>query len=258
MPSLPKAAAGSPLDPSSGESSPGRELQRLDEQKRWFLRMTSHELRTPLNSIIGFSEILAREQSVQPGSPQYREYAGHILASGQKLLRLVNQLIEMGRLQNMAAELEPVSEPLDHVIDDVIDTLADQIAARGQRVVVEGQGALPSALADPAAVRTIVNNLIDNAITFGPEGGEVRVRAIRRGGKVELEIEDDGPGLNAADVPRLLRPFEQGEDALNRANGGAGLGLAVVKMLARSMQGGLRLVCEPGCGLKAVVTLPAG
>ncbi|MBS0412246.1 MAG: HAMP domain-containing histidine kinase, partial [Proteobacteria bacterium] len=182
-----------------------RRPNNLDDAKRSFLRMVSHELRTPLNSIIGFSEIIASELCGPLGSPQYKEYAEHVRQSGHKLLRLVNQVLEIARLEGHVTDLNLVSEPLDHAVDDALDMLREDIAARKANVVVLNQGHLPAVTADPRGLRTILVNLIQNAVTFSPEGGEVRVRAVARLGRVEIEIEDDGEGIDEREIPRLLR-----------------------------------------------------
>jgi signal transduction histidine kinase len=246
--------------PSLSESRAALQAARragmLDEQKRSFLRMVSHELRTPLNSIIGFSEIIAKELCGPLGSPQYKEYAEHVRLSGHKLLRLVNQVIEIARLEGHVTDLELTAEPLDHAIDDALDSLREEIGQRRVTVTVEGEGSLPAVMADPRGLRTVVVNLLQNAVTFSPEGGQVRIRATRRLGRVDLEIEDDGEGVEEADIPRLMRPFEQGEAALTRSIEGAGLGLPIVSLLCTAMHGTLRLISAPGHGLKAVVALP--
>jgi len=235
-----------------------RRAGALDEQKRSFLRMVSHELRTPLNSIIGFSEIIAKELCGPLGSPQYKEYAEHVRLSGHKLLRLVNQVLEIARLEGHVTDLDLSPEPLDHAVDDTLDTLREEISQRRVTVRVEDEGALPSVVADPRGLRTVLANLLQNAIAFSPEGGEVRIRAVRKLGRVDIEIEDDGEGVDEADVPRLLRPFEQGEAALTRSTEGAGLGLPIVDLLCTAMRGTLRIVSRPGHGLKAIVALPPG
>jgi len=247
---------GSLFSAAPEPSDPGRRAS-IEAQKRSFLRMVSHELRTPLNSIIGFSEIISKELCGPLGSPQYKEYADHVRQSGLKLLRLVNQILEIARLDGQATDLAPIPEPLDHAIDDALDGLREEISARNVRVVVEDEGNLPPVVADPRGVRTVLNNLIQNAVTFTPENGEVRIRAHRLLGWVRIQIEDDGEGVNPADIPRLLRPFEQGQNALTRTTEGAGLGLPIVVLLCRAMGGTLRLISEPGRGLRAEVILPS-
>src|SRR5271168_431600 len=169
--------------------------------------MVSHELRTPLNSIIGFSEIISKELCGPLGSPQYREYAEHVRQSGLKLLRLVNQVLEIARLEGHVTDLDVSSEDLDHAIDDVLVGLREELGAHQVRVTVPDQGRLPCVLADPRGLRTILTNLLQNAIAFSPEGGEVRIHARRLLGRVEILIEDDGEGVEASDIPRLLKPF---------------------------------------------------
>jgi len=235
-----------------------RRPANLDDQKRSFLRMVSHELRTPLNSIIGFSEIIATELCGPLGSPQYKEYAEHVRQSGHKLLRLVNQVLEIARLEGHVTDLNLVSEPLDHAVDDTLDSLREEIRARRIDVQVADEGTLPAVTADPRGLRTILTNLLQNAITFSPEGGQVRITAVHRPGRVEIRIADDGEGMDEADIPRLLRPFEQGESALTRSTEGAGLGLPIVNLLCRAMRGTLRLSSPPGQGLTAIVALPPG
>src|SRR6185312_4263882 len=120
---LPSSLLSAVRSPADSEPSPKARRGTLDAQKRAFLRVVSHELRTPLNSIIGFSEILSKELCGPMGSPQYVEYANHIRQSGLKLLKLVNQVLEIARLEGRATDLEPIAEPLDHAVDDVLEGL---------------------------------------------------------------------------------------------------------------------------------------
>jgi signal transduction histidine kinase len=229
----------------------------LDDNKRSFLRMVSHELRTPLNSILGFSEIISQELYGPLGAPQYKEYAGIIRSSGQRLLKLVNQVIEIARLEGHAMDLTPHSEALDHALDDVLDGLREEIAARRTVVEVLDEGALPMVMADARGLRTVLTNLIQNACAYSPEGSRVTISARREDAEVEIRVVDCGPGLDPADIPRLLRPFEQGDNALTRRSEGAGLGLPIVDLLCQAMEGRLKLASTPGGGLTAVVRLPA-
>jgi len=255
---MPMTASLLPAEPDpSFETGPRLRRRLLDEQKRSFLRMVSHELRTPLNSIIGFSEIISKELAGPLGSPQYREYAEHVRQSGLKLLRLVNQVLEIARLEGHVTDLDLIPELLDHAVDDVLDALREEINQRALRVTVEDEGHLPGVIADPRGLRTVLTNLMQNAITFSPEGGQIRIRARRLLGRVEIEIEDQGDGIDPQEIPRLLEPFEQGENALTRSTEGAGLGLPIVALLCRAMRGALRLASAPGQGLRAEVSLPA-
>ncbi len=246
-----------PLTKDSPDVPARRPAVSIEEQKRSFLRMVSHELRTPLNAVIGFSEILSSELYGPLGAPQYKDYAEMIRQSGLKLLQLVNQILEIARLEGQVLDLDVRREPLDHAIDDVLVLLGEEKSARGVRIVVEDEGRLPPVSADPKGVRTIFQNLLQNAVTFSPDGGTVRVRARRKGEAVEIEVQDEGDGIEPSEIPRILRPFEQGENALTRSTHGAGLGLPICALLASAMGGSLRLRSRPGRGLTACVTLPA-
>lgn len=230
----------------------------MDERKRSFLRMVSHELRTPLNSILGFSEILTAELYGPLGSPQYKEYAGIIHGSGQKLLKLVNQVLEIARLEGRTVEFDAASEALEPALDDALASLEPDLAARRVRVEVEGRGQLPLVSADGRGLRTVLTHLLHNAVVFSPEGGCVRVSARPRDGAVDILIRDEGDGVDPAELQRLMAPFEQGENALTRKAEGAGLGLPIADMTCAAMGGRLKLCSAPGEGLTAEVRLPAG
>lgn len=229
----------------------------LDEAKRAFLRTVSHELRTPLNAIIGFSEILAGELYGPLGAPQYKEYALHVRESGYKLLRLINQVLEIARLQGQAIDMTLEPQPLDHVMDDVRDRLDEELRTATVRLAVIDEGRLPTVLGDARGVRTLLYNLVQNAVLHGGSGGLVEISARRRGGWIDIEVRDHGPGVEPAELSRMLAPFEQGDGALTRTSQGAGLGLPIARLLAETMGGQLGLASTPGEGLVAVATLPA-
>jgi signal transduction histidine kinase len=251
----PAASSQLPHSADSPQRPTSRAQQALDDRKRSFLRLASHELRTPLNSILGFSEILASELYGPLGAPQYREYAEIIQGSGQKLLKLVNQVLEIARLESRTQALDLRPEPLEPAVDEVIFALKDELASHGVSVRVIGRGEMPLVLADPWGLRTVLTNLIQNALVFSPPGGEVRVRAAALERRVDICVEDDGEGVDPADLPRLMQPFEQGENALVRRTEGAGLGLAICELTCRAMGGRLKLHCKPGSGLTATVRL---
>jgi signal transduction histidine kinase len=227
-------------------------IRALEEQKRAFLRLVSHELRTPLNSILGFSEILSAELYGPLGAPQYKEYAEIIQGSGKKLLKLVNQVLEIGRLEGLELDLRP--EALEPALDDAIASAAGDFT-RGVEPVVADHGDLPLVLADPWGLRTVLTHLLQNAALFAPDDGEVRLRAEVADGHVDVFVEDDGEGVDPADLPRLMRPFEQGQNALARRAQGAGLGLTICESTCGAMGALLVLQSEPGKGMSARVRL---
>jgi signal transduction histidine kinase len=246
-------------DPDSADRRAAANERRrlaLDDRKRSFLRMVSHELRTPLNAVIGFSEILSHELYGPLGNPQYKEYAGIVHESGMKLLKLVNQIVEIARLEGHVTDIEMTPEPLDEALDDVIDGLRAEIRRRDVIVHVVNQGALPAVIADSRGLRTMLTNLLQNAVTHSPAGGVVHVAAGKIGGEIEITIRDQGPGVESAELPRLLQPFEQGGSALTRSNEGVGLGLPIVDLLSRAMGGQLKLSSSLGAGFLARLILP--
>jgi len=257
---MPPAAdpANAPETPPEAPAADARRARRrsgvavLEEQKRAFLRLVSHELRTPLNSILGFSEIISAELYGPLGSPQYKEYADIIRMSGKKLLKLVNQVLEIGRLEGVELEVGP--EAIEPAFDAAVSGAAGDFARGVHPHIVEGPN-LPLVLADPWGLRTVLTHLVQNAAAFSPDDGEVRLRAEVRAGWVDLFVEDDGEGIDAAELPRLMRPFEQGENALVRRVEGAGLGLPICELTCRAMGARLALTSEPGKGLVAKISL---
>lgn len=223
--------------------------------RRSFLRMMSHELRTPLNSIIGFADILSSELYGPLGAPQYRDYARIIGVSGERLLNLVNNALEIIRLEAGTADLQMAACTLDSAVDDACQIIAPEAEARGVSIAFDPPWPALLVLADGRALRTIAVNLIQNAVTWSPDGGLVRVGVEPDGPFVRLVVADAGEGANPADIPRLMRPFEQGECALSRRSEGAGLGWPLVRLLVKAMGGEFRVESRPGEGLTAIVAL---
>jgi signal transduction histidine kinase len=223
------------------------------DARRDFLRMVSHELRTPLNSIIGFSEILSRELYGPLGAAQYREYAGIIQSSGLRLLRLVNQVLELAKLEAAGGELELGAESLEAVFEDAAHAVAQELAERRLELKVHLPAPAPSALADARAIRTAVVNLLQNAAAFAPEGGEVRLIGRVQGPLVQVEVADDGPGMDPERVAGMLNPFAHAEGSLTRRDG-AGFGWVIVQALCQAMGGRFEVATAPGQGLSAVLS----
>lgn len=228
----------------------------LEETRRAFLRVISHELRTPLNSIIGFSEILAGELYGPLGAPQYREFAEHVKRSGYRLLKLVNQVLEIARLEGGTLELTRTACPLVNLLDDVVDQLGPDLKDRDVRLDIVPVADLPMVLVDEKAARGMLFNLLQNAVLHGPAPGVIAVRARRVGERVAVTLHNGGDGVDPQMLPRLLSPFAQ-EDALSNIAHRTGLGLPIARMLAEAMGGSLTLDSAPGEGFTATVTLPA-
>jgi len=243
--------------PSGGGARSRRKsggIAALEAQKRAFLRLVSHELRTPLNSILGFSEILSAELYGPLGAPQYKEYAEIIRGSGKKLLKLVNQVLEIGHLEGLKLDVGP--EALGPALDDAVASTGPDFS-RGVHVRIVEHGQLPLVLADPWGLRTVLTHLLQNAAMFAPDGGEVRIRTEVHEPYVDVWVEDDGEGVDPADLPRLMLPFEQGENAMIRRAEGAGLGLPICELTCRAMGARLELSSAPGAGMSAKVRLQA-
>ncbi|MBS0360034.1 MAG: HAMP domain-containing histidine kinase [Proteobacteria bacterium] len=234
-------------------ATPAARNEAAEDPRRAFLRLVSHELRTPLNSILGFSEILSAELYGPLGSPQYKEYADIIRGSGKKLLKLVNQVLEIGRLEGV--KLEVGAEAVEPAIEDAVAACAQDFARGVRPRVVEAAEPLPLALADPWGLRTVLGHLIQNAAAFSPDDGEVRIRCEVLKQHLDIFVEDDGEGVDPAELPRLVQPFEQGENALVRRVEGAGLGLTICELTCAAMGAQLKLTSRPGQGLTARVRL---
>ena len=226
----------------------------VDAAPRSFLRMVSHEMRTPLNAIIGFSEIISSEMC-GPIPPQYREYGEIIRVSGHRLLKLVNQVLEIVKLESGQVELDPRAEPVDSLFAEAAHACSEDLALRRVKVAIETPTPAPAALADARAARTALVCLIQNAAAYAPEGSTVRLVGRAQGPLVQLSVIDEGEGLDPAEAPRLMRPFEQGENALVRRVEGAGLGWPLVALICKTLGGTFEIDTAPGQGLRATITL---
>ena len=229
-----------------------------NKAKSEFLANMSHELRTPLNAINGFSEIMVNQLFGQLGDKRYVEYAQDILNSGQHLLALINDILDMAKIE--AGKLNIKFEPmrLDDVIEDAVRLMRNRADTTGLELVVD-LPKLPEIEADYRAVKQVLLNLLSNAIKFTPRGGKVTVRAALEmgpgGERVRVAVCDTGIGISEQDIQRLARPFEQIESQLSKTQQGSGLGLALTKSLIEMHQGQLDIESEPGKGTTVSFTL---
>jgi PAS domain S-box-containing protein len=226
--------------------------------KTEFLANMSHELRTPLNAVIGFSEIMESELLGPLGSSQYKSYAADIHESAQHLLTLINDILDVAKIEAGAHELR------DEEVDpyDVVGAVERLVAERAKRadlhLSIDLPEDLPRLRADERKLKQVLLNLMSNAIKFTPEGGRVALAARRGGdGSFIFEVTDTGIGIAAEDIPRAFAPFEQVDSRLSRQFEGTGLGLPLSDGFVKLHGGHLELKSQPGVGTRAIVTLPA-
>jgi PAS domain S-box-containing protein len=233
-------------------------LKQSDQLKDQFLSILSHELRTPINAIMGFGSILDDELAGRLTKQQHH-FVRKLLSGADVLLALVDDLLDMSRIQAGKFSLCPQPVALAPVIEEVTTTLAALASQRGQSVVHAVAPGLPSLLADRQRVVQVLTNLVGNAIKFTPEGGCVTVRACLDGeapGALRVEVADTGPGISAADRPKLFRRFTQLDMSATRQAGGTGLGLSIAKALVEAHGGAIGVESEPGRGATFWFTLP--
>ncbi|MBS0472289.1 MAG: PAS-domain containing protein [Proteobacteria bacterium] len=230
--------------------------QSVDTTKKTLLRTMSHELKTPLNAIIGFSDLLG-QMAERFSHDQVREYAGLIHAGGNNLLRLINHILDLTKLAG--GKYEPQRRAIDvgSALWNARDVFDERAAAKSMTI---DAGDCPIGFtvdADEHAFEQIVNHLVDNAVSYGREGGTIRLSVERAGARVRLRICDDGPGVAAEDLQRILEPFEQGGRSTIDHSHGTGLGLTLAKAFAELHGGTLAIASTAGEGFTATVELPA-
>ena len=218
--------------------------ESANRAKSEFLANMSHELRTPLNAINGFSEIMATEMYGPVGDPRYREYARDIHNSGQHLLALINDILDMSKIEagKMHLRIEPIA--LEDVAEDAVRLVRNRAEAVGVAVEIDFPE-LPDVEADYRAIKQVLLNLLSTAIKYTP-----------RDGRITVFVRDTGIGIPKEDLARLAKPFEQVESHLARTTSGTGLGLALTKSLVEMHNGVLTLESEPGEGTTVSFVLP--
>ena len=228
----------------------------VSDEQSLALATLSHELRTPLTGIIGFAELMQRDLGAGSVSPKHVEYCRIIHDQGRHLLGVVNDLLDVARLD--AGRLEITPEPMDiaRLISGVVESQQPAAAERGVNLTATLPEAAIEIVADPRAVRRALLNLVSNAIKFTRSGGRVTIGARKETGMLLLTVADTGIGIAAAEISRLGRPFYQSDRRRNRSAEGVGLGLAIVKGLAELHGGRLEIASREGEGTTMTLALP--
>jgi PAS domain S-box-containing protein len=234
-----------------------RQAEIANKMKAAFLAAMSHELKTPLNAVLGFSEIIRDEVLGPVGHDMYRDYAGDIHKSGMRLLSVINDVLDVSRLEGGLLTLDARPENILDVAEAAIKQ-ARSVTQDGRRVEIDVPIDMPPLQIDPRRLAQAIGNLLANALKFTPESGEVRFSArITADGAVLLSVEDTGIGMEQETIAAALEPFRQLDGSLARRFEGAGLGLSIAKALAELHGGALGVKSAVGDGTIVTITLPA-
>ena len=235
------------------------ENKTASRTKSEFLANMSHELRTPLNAIIGFAQMIEAQMLGPLNIPRYREYAVDIAASGGHLLQLINDILDLSKVE--AGKLELHIEPVD-IVDMILRCeriMAPRVQGAGLALSVTPEGDIPPIAADELRVKQIVINLISNAVKFTPRGGRVTVRVkCWPDGFLRIAVADTGVGMSKEEIPIALERFRQVDGSHTRKVGGTGLGLPITKALVEQHGGRLDIESAPGKGTTVTASLPVG
>jgi len=234
-----------------------RRAEAANLAKSRFLATMSHELRTPLNAIMGFSEVMKSEVLGPMNNPTYCEYAGNIHDSGRHLLNLINEILDLSRIEAGRYELNEEPIRLTDVAEDCFRLLKLRAETKGLSLIEDFDNDLPQVWADQRSIRQICLNLVSNALKFTPKGGRVTVSVQRsaEGGQL-ISVRDTGPGIPEHELPKVIQAFGQGSLAHETAEGGTGLGLPIVTNLIELHGGTFELRSELRKGTEATVYLP--
>ena len=232
--------------------------ETANQAKSAFLANMSHELRTPLNAILGFSEVLERELFGPMANSAYKDYAGDIHNSGRYLLGLINDILDLSRIEAGRRDIAEEPVTLAECAADAGHLLASRVKEKAMTIAIEMPIGLPKLLGDRRAVNQVAINLLTNAVKFTPEGGDIMVSAkVLSDGRMDFCVTDNGPGIPEKEIRQALSAFSRGTHATKQAIDGAGLGLPIVKGLMEVHGGVLDIRSQPGEGTQVHCIFPA-
>jgi signal transduction histidine kinase len=233
-----------------------RVIQEARRLKSEFLANMSHELRTPLNAIIGFAELL-HDGQVDPGSPTHKEFLGDILTSGRHLLQLINDVLDLTKVEAGKLEVRPEVVDVARLVGEVVAILRMTAAKKQIRIVTELDPGVANLTIDPARLKQVAYNYLSNALKFTPAGGSITLRVMPDGAeRFRLEVQDTGIGIAPADLGRLFVEFQQLEAGAAKHHQGTGLGLALTRRLVESQGGSVGVQSSVGQGSTFHASLP--
>jgi len=232
------------------------EAEEANRAKSEFLALMSHELRTPLNAILGFSELVRDEVFGPHSDARYREYADDINRSGGHLLAVINDILDLSKIEAGRYELGLEEVRLLPVVEDLKRLLGERVRRGDLTLEIALEDPDTLLLADPRALKQMLLNLLSNAIKFTPAGGNVRLTSRRHDGMLEVAVTDTGIGIAPEDLERVMEPFRQAGNALTREYEGTGLGLPLVRSLINLHGGSIALESTPGVGTTARLRFP--
>ncbi|MBN7763986.1 PAS domain S-box protein [Nitratireductor aquibiodomus] len=233
------------------------EAERASSQKTEFLARVSHEIRTPLNAIIGFSELMMDEKFGPIGNDRYRDYLRDINRSGNHVLDLVNDLLDISKIEAGEQEMHYEAVSLNDILGETVAMMQPQ--ANRERVIIRSSFAsnLPDVVADPRSVRQIALNLLSNAVRYTAAGGQVIVStAYSADGAVVMRVRDTGIGMNPAEVEEALKPFKQINSLKRKRGDGTGLGLPLTRAMVEANRAAFAIHSVPGEGTLVEVSFP--
>jgi two-component system cell cycle sensor histidine kinase PleC len=234
-----------------------RRAEEANLAKSRFLATMSHELRTPLNAILGFSEVMANQVLGPLENPTYREYANDINGSGRHLLHLINEILDLSRIEAGRYQLSEEPVTIESVVEECCHLMELKARNKDIRVIQQFEPHLPRIFADERSLRQITLNLLSNAIKFAPSGSEIRVRiGWTAGGGQYVSVKDNGPGIPPEEIPVVLSAFGQGSIAIKSAEQGTGLGLPIVQGLMALHGGDFQLHSKLREGTEAIAIFP--
>jgi protein-histidine pros-kinase len=240
----------------TGRKQLERQMQEASRLKGEFLANMSHELRTPLNAIIGFAELMYREK-VGPVAPAHKEYLGDILTSARHLLQLINDVLDLAKVESGKMVIRPERVDLARLTEEVRDVLRGLAAAKRLRVGIAVDPAVASVTADPARVKQILYNFLSNAIKFTGDEGRIDIRIIGDGPDMfQIDVEDTGVGIAPEDLDHLFVEFQQLDASAAKRYPGTGLGLALTKRIAEAHGGRVAVRSTLGVGSTFSAILP--